>query len=133
VDLFDSTELTLTAAMRGATARQQALSDNLANVDTPGYVRKDVDFQDTLKAALAGGTSTGSGAASATAAASSLDGMSFTAQPDSSSTAMRVDGNSVDVDKESSALAENALEYQSLEQVARTRIEILQSAMGAGN
>ena len=127
MDLFDSTELTLTAAMRGATARQQALSDNLANVDTPGYVRKDVDFHDALKAALAGSTG-----ATPTAGASSLDGMSFTAQPDSSSTAMRVDGNSIDIDKESSSLAQNALEYQSLEQVARSRIEILQSAMGAG-
>jgi flagellar basal-body rod protein FlgB len=125
VDLFDSTELTLTAAMRGATARQQALSDNLANVDTPGYVRKDVDFHGALQAALAG-------AGTPTAAASSLDSMSFGAQPDTSG-AMRVDGNSVDVDKESSQLAQNALEYQSLEQVARSRIEILQSAMGAGS
>src|SRR5574344_1503269 len=24
--------------------RQQAIGDNLANIDTPGYVRKDVDF-----------------------------------------------------------------------------------------
>jgi flagellar basal-body rod protein FlgB len=122
VDLFDTTELTLTAAMRGATARQSALSDNLANVDTPGYVRKDVDFHSTLQAALSGASSPG--------AASSLDGTSFSATPDTSG-AMRVDGNSVDVDKESSELAQNALEYQSLEQVARSRIEILQSAMGA--
>ena len=28
--------------------RQQALGDNLANVDTPGYVRKDVDFSQQL-------------------------------------------------------------------------------------
>ena len=26
------------------TARQEALSGNLANIDTPGYVRKDIDF-----------------------------------------------------------------------------------------
>jgi flagellar basal-body rod protein FlgB len=124
VDLFDTTELSLSAAMRGATARQQALSDNLANVDTPGYVRKDVDFHGALQAALAG-----AGTPSA-AAASSLDSMSFSATADTSG-AMRVDGNSVDVDKESSELSQNALEYQSLEQVARSRIEILQSAMGA--
>ena len=29
-------------------ARQEALSGNLANVDTPGYVRKDVDFSQYL-------------------------------------------------------------------------------------
>src|SRR5689334_16815563 len=98
VDLFHTTELSLTAAMRGATARQQALSDNLANVDTPGYVRKDVDFHGALQAALAAGTTP-------SAAASSLDGMSFAATPDSSG-AMRVDGNTIDVDKESSELAQ---------------------------
>src|SRR5689334_8976850 len=125
VDLFDTTELSLTAAMRGATARESALSDNLANVDTPGYVRKDVDFHSALQAAL-----NGSGTPTATDA--SLDGMSFTATPDGS-TPMRVDGNTIDIDKESSALAQNALEYQSLEQVARTRIEILQSAIGASS
>jgi flagellar basal-body rod protein FlgB len=125
VDLFDTTELTLTAAMRGATARQSALSDNLANVDTPGYVRKDVDFHSALQAAL-------DGSSSPSATASSLDSMNFTATPDSSG-AMRVDGNTIDVDKESSQLSQNALEYQSLEQVARSRIEILQSAMGAGS
>lgn len=29
-------------------ARQEALSSNLANVDTPGYVRKDVEFSQYL-------------------------------------------------------------------------------------
>ena len=29
-------------------ARQEALAGNLANVDTPGYVRKDVDFSQYL-------------------------------------------------------------------------------------
>ena len=28
--------------------RQKALGDNLANVDTPGYTRKDVDFSQEL-------------------------------------------------------------------------------------
>jgi flagellar basal body rod protein FlgB len=36
----------------------------------------------------------------------------------------------VDVDSESAKLAQNGLEYQSLEQVAAARIDILQSAMG---
>jgi len=127
VDLFDTTELTLTAAMRGATARQSALSDNLANADTPGYVRKDVDFHSALQAALAGDST-----ATPSATEASLDNLGFNATPDASG-AMRLDGNSIDVDKESSELSQNALEYQSLEQVARSRIEILQSAMGAGS
>jgi flagellar basal-body rod protein FlgB len=121
VDLFDTTQVALGAAMRGATVRQQTLAGNLANVDTPGYVRKDVDFHDSLRAAMAGPAPQGAG----------IDAMTFTAADDAA-TPMRLDGNSVDVDTESAALSQNALEYQSLAQVARTRIEILQSAMGAG-
>ena len=115
MDVFDTTELALTAGMRGSTLRQQALSDNIANVDTPGYVRKDVDFQDALRSAL------GSGA--------NPDDVSFTMQSDNSAP-VRADGNSVDIDQESSTLAENALDYESMAQVAASRIQIIQSAMG---
>lgn len=34
--------------------RQQALGDNLANVDTPGYVRKDLDFSQHLNSPVGG-------------------------------------------------------------------------------
>jgi flagellar basal-body rod protein FlgB len=115
VELFDTTQLALGAAMRGSNARQAALSDNLANVATPGYVRKDVDFHDTLAAALQSGGST--------------DAVSFTPQADTAAP-VRVDGNSVDVDSENSALAENALEYDALSRISATRIDILKSAMG---
>jgi flagellar basal-body rod protein FlgB len=115
VDLFDSAQMALTAAMRGASVRQQALADNLANVDTPGYVRKDVDFHDALRAAMAGG-----GDASA---------MTFSAEPDGNAP-VRADGNTVDVDAESSAMSQNALEYDALARVSTSRIDILKSAMG---
>lgn len=118
MDLFDTTELTLTAAMRGASMRQSALADNLANVDTPGYVRRDVDFQDALRSALAGGQSP--------------DSVSFSVQQDASAP-VRADGNSVDVDTESTALAENALDYEAMAQVATSRIEIIQSAIGGSS
>jgi flagellar basal-body rod protein FlgB len=115
VELFDTTQLALGTAMRGSTARNAALSDNLANVGTPGYVRKDVDFHSTLAAAMSAGDNT--------------DGIDFTAQNDTAAP-VRADGNSVDVDAENSSLAENALEYDALAKVAGTRIDILKSAMG---
>src|SRR5436305_11652536 len=101
--------------MRGADARQSALSGNLANVDTPGYLRKDVDFQDTLQAAVGAGTDPGN--------------VAFTAQTDSSAP-VREDGNSVDIDRENAELSENALDYDALARVASTRIDILKTAMG---
>jgi flagellar basal-body rod protein FlgB len=113
--LFDPTQSALSAALQGAHARQSALADNLANVDTPGYVRKDVDFHATLAAAMEGD--------------GDMQAMDFTPQADASAP-VRVDGNSVDVDSESSALAQNALEYDALTRVATARIDILKSAMG---
>jgi flagellar basal-body rod protein FlgB len=117
MELFDSAQMALGAAMRGATARQSALADNLANVDTPGYVRKDVDFHAALRTAMGGG--------------GDVSGLGFTPEADRSAP-VRVDGNSVDVDAESSAMSQNALEYDALARVSATRIDILKSAMGLG-
>jgi flagellar basal-body rod protein FlgB len=117
VELFDTTQLALGAALRGANARQSALAGNLANVDTPGYVRRDVDFHATLQAALGAGDDP--------------SGTSFASQADAGAP-VRADGNSVDVDAENSALAQNALEYDALARVATARVDILKSAMGVG-
>jgi len=116
VDLFDPVQNALTAAMQGSQVRQTALADNLANVDTPGYVRKDVDFHDALRAAMGSGSS-------------DVSSMDFTPQADTSAP-VRADGNTVDVDAESSAMAQNALEYDALARISAARIDILKSAMG---
>jgi flagellar basal-body rod protein FlgB len=115
VSLFDTTQLSLEAAMRGSSLRQTLLTDNLANVNTPGYQRKDVDFHATLQQAVADGQP--------------LEDVSFTPAVDSSR-AVRADGSGVDPDQESADLAENALEYQALVQVDGSRTTILQVAMG---
>ena len=53
VELYDTTQLALEKAIEGSSARQQAIAENLANVDTPGYQRVDVDFHTTLRDATA--------------------------------------------------------------------------------
>jgi len=118
MDLFDTTQTALERAMSGTSARQAALAQNLANANTPGYQRKDVDFESSLRAAMADGTNP--------------DSVQFDVTTDPSSP-MQPDGNSVDIDVESSKLAENGLTYESLVSVAKGRIEILQSAIGAGS
>ncbi len=45
----------LTAGMRGASARQRVIADNIANVRTPGYRRKTVQFEQILAKALKNG------------------------------------------------------------------------------
>jgi flagellar basal-body rod protein FlgB len=115
MSLFDTTQVSLEAAMRGSSLRQTLLTDNLANVNTPGYQRKDVDFHATLQAAQETGES--------------MDAVSFSPSTDASRT-VRADGSGIDPDQESAELAKNALEYQALVSVAGSRTSILQTAMG---
>jgi len=119
--LYDTTQLALHRAIEGAGARHEALANNLANANTPGYQRVDVDFHTALSAALgSGGDRRGA-----------VVGASIGAQADRTAI-MRADGSSVDIDAESAKLAANALEQQAAVQVARTRTAILQAAMGTG-
>jgi flagellar basal-body rod protein FlgB len=118
MSLFDTTQLSLEAALRGSSLRQTLLTDNLANVNTPGYQRKDVDFHAALQSALQAGDSD-----------TSLETVSFSPTVESART-VRADGSGIDADQESAELAKNALEYQALVSVAGTRTSILQTAMG---
>lgn len=118
MSLFDTTQLSLEAAMRGSSLRQTLLTDNLANVNTPGYQRKDVDFHAALQSALQVGDS-----------GESLETLSFNPTVESARV-VRADGSGIDADQESAELAKNALEYQALVSVAGTRTNILQTAMG---
>lgn len=118
MELFDNVHLALERALQGSGLRHTALAENLANVNTPGYRRRDVDFHSALQAAMPGGKSA--------LAATSLQVTTDPAAP------MRADGNSVDVDAEAAQLAQNGLEYQALTQVLKTRDDILRSAMGVG-
>jgi flagellar basal-body rod protein FlgB len=116
VELYDTTQLALEKAIEGAATRQQAIAANLANVDTPGYQRVDVDFHQTLRDAMASGSA-------------GLAGAAFTPQRDPAAQ-VRTDGSSVDADVEAAAQARNGLEYEALVQISKARTDILESAMG---
>jgi flagellar basal-body rod protein FlgB len=120
--LFDTTQLALERAIAGASQRHQALASNLANANTPGYQRVDVDFHSALTAALGQGDEP--------AAHSMLEQTGFAPRPDAAAGVTRADGSTVDVDAEAAKMAQNALEQQAAVQVAHARIGILQSAMG---
>ena len=114
--LFDNTQLGLERAITGASMRQEVLANNLANAETPGFQRSDVDFHTTLAQAMKTGD------------AASIENTSFSAQQDNQT--LRADGNGVDIDVESANMAKNGLEYEALVSVAKARIGILRSAMG---
>lgn len=120
--LFGPTHHLLAAALRLRALRHELLAGNIANLDTPGYRPRDLDFAKTLHALTfrqqagevqqVGGWSTGM--------------LAFTsAQPYGSVRERggeeKLDGNGVDLDRELSLLMENTLLHEtSLTLLART-------------
>lgn len=104
-----------TQALRVRDQRQQVLASNIANADTPHYKARDLDFNATLKSALSGSPVAG-GVRLATTTPGHLAGRpGLDAQagllyrtPAQGS----VDGNTVDMDAERAAFADNALHYE---------------------
>ncbi len=93
--------------------RQRLIASNIANADTPGYVARDMDFASALKEAT--GSSTPGNALSATqaghlspaAGARSEAGLKY-ATPSQTN----LDRNTVDMDRERAAFADNAVHYE---------------------
>lgn len=101
----------LDKAADAANTRNELLSDNIANVNTPNYKRKDLDFQTLLQAELAGGSSLGKGVDGVNGDLSVLTPQVYT---DNSNLSFKMDGNNVDIDTEQAYLAENQIRYQAL-------------------
>jgi flagellar basal-body rod protein FlgB len=117
--LFDLTQITLERALSGASLRQNVLANNIANANTVGFKRSDVDFQSTLASAL-----------NQNETPAAMQNVGFAPQTDTSAT-MRADGNSVDMDTEMAKLSENSVAYQALISIAHARLAMLQTVIGS--
>lgn len=91
--------------------RNDAIGNNLANVDTPGYKRQDVAFESVLKQALG---CCRYKTMDAKVSALKTERLVPTVFTDHGSYSYRLDKNNVDVDTEGVMLAENQLKYQGL-------------------
>lgn len=89
--------------------RNAAISNNIANVDTPGYKRKDVDFESYLQSAVYGGSSLDD-----EIAAVDLETLTGTTYTDYGQVDYRLDGNNVDIDTENVELAKNQMKYYTM-------------------
>jgi flagellar basal-body rod protein FlgB len=114
MSLVDTTQSALEAAMSGSELRQTLLTNNLANVDTPGYKPEDVNFQATLQNALSGGQSPAN----------------VTFQPYTEQTTTGPDGNGVSPEQQEAYMSQNGLLYETLTQIAAQREQIMLTAMG---
>ncbi|QAY60079.1 flagellar biosynthesis protein FlgB [Microbacterium protaetiae] len=93
--MLDSVTITaLSSALDALSQRQRAIADNIANINTPGYHAKRVQFEDALAAAVA----TGDGHATVSVGES--------LEP------TRLDGNNVNLDTETLSSIDTTLRYQ---------------------
>lgn len=91
-------------------ARQKLVASNIANVDTPGYRTRDLDFQGEFQSAA--------GLVPEVVQVSGLP--------------IKNDGNNVNLDRESRLLAENALRFQVASNLMRAQIHTVQEAISGG-
>lgn len=120
--LFGPTHHLLTAALRLRALRHELLAGNIANLDTPDYRPRDLDFAKTLRALTlgqqAGGAQQVGGWGTGMLAFTSVPPHSLVREREGEE---KLDGNGVDLDRELSLLIENALLHEtSLTLLART-------------
>ena len=116
----------LTKAADASWTRNEIITNNLANVDTPGYKRKDVSFQNYLLQELTSGDSTSLRTRVNDVEVGNLNATVYT---DFTELSYRLDGNNVDIDTENVALAENQIKYNGLMNSITQEFQNLQSVM----
>ncbi len=103
----------LSRVLDAASQRQQIVASNIANIDTPNYLTRDIDFDREMKRAFEG---TGKDA--------------FALQSDGVEGLMeRPDGNNVSVERESLAMSDTQLRYRTAAQMLRSQFHMLSVAI----
>ena len=116
----------LNRAADAAWQRNEAISNNIANVDTPGYKRQDVAFESVLQQALGNNRYQSMDDKVANVNLSRLRGRAYV---DYANHSYRLDGNNVDIENENVMLAENQLKYQGLISSINQEFTNLQTVM----
>jgi len=107
--------------------REQIISNNIANVDTPGYKRQDLDFESVLREELGCSKYTSLDDKVANARLSKLNPSVYT---DSANFSYRIDDNNVDIDTEQVELASETLKYQALTGSISSQFDRMSAALG---
>jgi len=107
---------TLSRALDLTAVRQRLVSENIANIDTPGYRTRDIDFGAEFQRAL------GAGQDEPPVMVRTLRNLEE-----------RPDGNNVSIDRESLLTAQNQLQFQTSVAVLRAELNRLQIAINGGS
>lgn len=115
----------LERALDAAWTRNEVVSQNIANVDTPGYKRKTLKFEEFLNAEMKTGK--------IDHGQTELSGLGMVVTTDDAATSYRIDGNNVDIERESALMAMNNLKYNTLIQRISGQFTTLRSVIRGGS
>ena len=103
----------LKSAADASWLREEVLTNNIANVDTPNYKRQDVEFTTYLKSAL---EQAGTPASTLTQKVNeaNLSGITTRTYTENTTLSYRMDGNNVDLSTENAELAAEQINYNAL-------------------
>jgi len=105
-------------ALSAISLRQRQIADNIANVNTPGFIAGKVNFEDTLRSAINSGN---------------RDRINSTSPTVTRSTApTRTDGNNVNLDEETLGSQEANLQYQLMIEIMNSQFRSLRTAAREG-
>ncbi len=133
--MLDSPTLNvLQSALDYASVRQEALANNIANVNTPGYARKDASFDQVLAQASDGSSINAAPLDGlrtdpmhmALGGSGGSKGAEIVAGPGG---AMRLDGNNVDLDVEMGRMAKNEIYAQAVSELIAGHFSSLKSVI----
>ncbi|CNI74343.1 flagellar basal body rod protein FlgB [Yersinia mollaretii] len=118
------------------TQRQDILASNIANVDTPGYLARDIDFSQQLKNAVDRSAPDNAPLTLALTSGTHIAGVAPAINsnqllyriPDQPS----ADGNTVDMDRERVSFADNSMKYQSSLTILGSQIKGMMSVINQG-
>jgi flagellar basal-body rod protein FlgB len=116
---------TLESYLKLTTSREQAISANMANVDTPGYHTRDINFEGELKRAMNGVLSESEDGAATTQMNPVVQEVPGLLE--------RPDGNNVNLDREGLLMAETQLRYQIGVQLIKHQFHQILSAITGGS
>ena len=106
--------------------RENLIANNIANNDTPGYKRQDIDFQSVLKKELSNYKYMNLDQKMNAVDLTKLNPMVYT---DHGNYSYRLDGNNVDIDTEQVELASEQIKYQALTTSITSEFQRLQTVI----
>ncbi|MBQ7943708.1 MAG: flagellar basal body rod protein FlgB [Lachnospiraceae bacterium] len=124
-NVYDYINVLGTAADATAT-RNEILANNIANVNTPNYKRKDIRFETELKYAF---LNSDRKTVDATVKQLDLDYLQPEVYTDYAELSYRYDGNNVDIDNENAMLAANQIKYNGIIDSVNHEFSMMKMAM----